>query len=265
MTDAPLDVGVIGPKGFIGSNLARRSNASAVYGRNDGTSLASSNHELLICSGVPAEKWKANKHPEEDKRNLVELTKNLSTANAKNFVLISTIDVLGNGADLVESDNVSNYEKDAYGINRFEFELDTVRTFSNSLVLRLPGMYGPGLKKNVIFDLLNANELPSINPYSTFQWFDVRDIWPTLILALRENLKILHLATEPISILDLVTHLEPSRTTELSSSDLGTKEYSMKTEFSRLIADRDGPYLKSKMEVLSQIKNWYDSEKSLKK
>jgi nucleoside-diphosphate-sugar epimerase len=265
MTDVPVDVGVVGPKGFIGSNLVRRSNASAVYGRKDGTSLASSNHELLICSAAPAEKWKANKHPDEDKRNLTELAKNLSKAHAGSFVLISTIDVLGNGADLVESANASNYEKDAYGVNRFEFELDTVHTFPNSLVLRLPGMYGPGLKKNVIFDLLNTNELPRINPNSTFQWFDVRDIWPTLILALRENLKILHLATEPISILELVTHLEPSRASELNSSDLGIKEYSMKTEFSRLIADRDGPYLKSKMEVLSQIKNWYDSEKSLKK
>ena len=256
------NVGVVGPTGFIGSNLVRRIGATAVYGRNDGEFLANSVHDLLICSGAPAEKWKANNDPEEDARNLESLAKNLSTAKAKNFILISTIDVLGNGTDVIERDDISLYERDSYGLNRYALELQVASEFSRSLIIRLPGMYGPGLKKNLIYDLLNYRELPNLNLDSTFQWFDVRDIWPTILLALREDLRILHLATEPITVRDLVSQLEPSRLNEFIDPHLQTKEYSMKTEFSRVISDRDGPYLKSKAEGLSQMHSWYESEKA---
>lgn len=261
MSNQIHNVGVVGPNGFIGSNLVRRSGASAVYGRNDGEFLANSNHDLLICSGAPAEKWKANNDPGEDARNLELLAKNLSTAKAKNFVLISTIDVLGNGTDVIETEDISVYERDAYGLNRHALEIQVASEFPRSLIIRLPAMFGPGLKKNLIYDLLHYKKLPNLNSDSTFQWFDVREIWPTLLLALRENLQILHLATEPISVLDLVSQLEPSRLSEVIDPHSPIKEYSMKTEYSRLISDRDGPYLKSKLEVLSQIRAWYEAEK----
>ena len=256
------NVGLVGPNGFIGSNLARRSAASAVYGRNDGAKLANSEHEILICAGAPAEKWKANRYPEDDSKNLEVLAQNLSTSRAKTFVLISTIDVLGDGARNVETDDVSLNEKDAYGLNRYKFELDVSAMFENVLILRLPGMFGPGLKKNLIYDLLNKKDLPNINSNSTFQWFDVRDIWPSILVALREDIKLLHLATEPISVLDLVTRLEPSRITEFDDSQTEVKEYSMKTAFAGVIADREGPYLKSKNEVAAQIESWYEYEKT---
>ena len=44
------------------------------------------------------------------------------------------------------------------------FEDFCVRTFAGCVVVRLPGLFGEGLKKNVLYDLLNDNRLDRDQP-----------------------------------------------------------------------------------------------------
>ena len=101
---------------------------------------------------------------------------------AKRFVLISTIDVYGNvnaGGD--ESTLEAGREPShAYGRHRLWFETRMREHFGTGCtVIRLPGLFGPFLKKNCLFDLCNrrCEMISKIAPNSWFQWYDIRDLW----------------------------------------------------------------------------------------
>ena len=115
-------------------------------------------YDVVFCAALPATKWLANKAPLKDKKNTQKLIKNIRKINTKKFLLISTIDV--------------NF-KHAYGQNRKILEKFVKKKFSNSYILRLPGVFGKGLKKNIIYDLLNKNEINKIYSNDKFQWYDL--------------------------------------------------------------------------------------------
>ena len=60
-------------------------------------------------------------------------------------------------------------------------------------------MIGHGLKKNIIYDLLNKNNIEKINPNSSFQWFNLDFLLSTTNYAKElTNSHILNVATEPV-------------------------------------------------------------------
>ena len=44
------------------------------------------------------------------------------------------------------------------------------KKFSRHVIVRLPGLIGPGLRKNIIFDFLNHNNVTKIESRSVFQF-----------------------------------------------------------------------------------------------
>jgi hypothetical protein len=71
---------------------------------------------------------------------------------------------------------------------------------SKSRITRLPALVGHGLKKNIIYDLLNNNNVEQINPNSSFQWFNL-DHLPSIIDRVKglNNGQILNVASEPLA------------------------------------------------------------------
>ena len=250
------NIGVVGAKGFIGSHLVKRSKACGLYGRENIRSIRNSKHDLLICAGAPAEKWKANLNPELDRANLDLLAQELSHSNAKKLVLVSTIDVLEPNSSQSETAEIDKKQLEAYGLNRRNFEEQVFSIFPDSLVMRLPGMFGPGLKKNIIFDLINGRELSRMNIKSSFQWYDVRDIWGHMLAALQADLHLLHLATEPISVFNLIEALDIERKSELEIAGVSPRRYEMLTNYAEIISGREGNFLKSSQECLLGIKQF---------
>jgi hypothetical protein len=98
--------------------------------------------------------WAANAAPEEDRANLRHLADRIATARFDRLVLVSTIAVLDDlGAGHTESS--ARYESGkAYGRNRRELEVMLTKRHG-AVVLRLPALFGEGLRKNFLFDLLN--------------------------------------------------------------------------------------------------------------
>lgn len=98
--------------------------------------------------------WAANDDPAGDRDNLRRLAERIATARFGTLVLISTIAVLDDaGAGYTESTAKFETAK-AYGRNRRELEA-TLTERHGAVVLRLPALFGDGLRKNFVFDLIN--------------------------------------------------------------------------------------------------------------
>jgi hypothetical protein len=146
--------GLIGGTGFVGGNLLAQRPFARHYSSTTIPEIAGEEFTTLICAGAPATMWAANADPEEDRANLRRLADRIATARFDRLVLISTIAVLDDlGAGHTESS--ARYETDkAYGRNRRELEV-TLTERHGAIVLRLPALFGEGLRKNFLFDLIN--------------------------------------------------------------------------------------------------------------
>src|SRR5205814_10734376 len=106
-----------------------------------------------------AQTWIANREPAADKRNLDTLMSHIETISCRRFVLISTVDVFVNPRGVDENTTVDEVGLHPYGLHRRQLERFVIDRFAGALVIRLPGLVGPGLRKNALFDLLNNNNL----------------------------------------------------------------------------------------------------------
>jgi nucleoside-diphosphate-sugar epimerase len=196
---------LIGHTGFVGSNLdsdrfTARFNSRTI---TDATGLRFGE---VVCAGVQAVKWWANRNPEEDWAGIRRLLDVLETVKADRFVLISTVDVYKdpNGCD--EDATLDLDGLHAYGTHRRrveEFVLD--RYQDRAVIVRLPGLFGPRLKKNLIFDLMEGRDVSGFNPNSTFQFYDITRLQSDLDVIERNKLALVNLAVEPVRVADVAT------------------------------------------------------------
>lgn len=181
---------LIGYTGFVGSNLLtniNNKNNIDLYNSKNITKIRKKKYHQIICAGLPAAKWIVNKNAKRDNRNLKKLINNLNSIQCDFFILISTIDVYSS--------------KETYGKNRKLLENFIKNKFKNFLIIRLPALFGKGIKKNIIFDLLNENNLDKINLNDSFQWFDLSSLYK-IINNIKKNKvknKIIELYSKPIS------------------------------------------------------------------
>jgi dTDP-4-dehydrorhamnose reductase len=194
---------LIGFSGFIGSTLLRQTSFSALYRSANIAEIDGGSFDTVVCAGAPAQKWLANLHPESDLRNIQDLTSHLKNIRCNTFILISTVDVFKIPKGVDEGTYVDEEGLHAYGRHRRLLEKHVEACFPNYLIIRLPGLVGPGLRKNVIFDLLNNNNLHAIDSRSVFQFYPVVNLWYDIHIALNARLRLVHLAAEPISVTDV--------------------------------------------------------------
>jgi sugar phosphate isomerase/epimerase len=87
----------------------------------------------------------------------------------------------------------------AYGRHRLLFENLVQEKFPGKVsIVRLPGLFGVGLKKNLIYDLLHSNNLDKL-PCGSFQWFDMSQLESVLAAVLMNNTQIINVVSEPVS------------------------------------------------------------------
>ena len=138
----------------MGGALARQCRFDRVYNSQSIEEIAGEHFDLVVCAGAPATMWAANARPAVDAANLCRLFKALCSAKIGRVILISTIAVFDDSS-AGYTETCAKFEVDkAYGRNRRELELRAMEAF-DCHVVRLPALFGPGLKKNFIFDLMN--------------------------------------------------------------------------------------------------------------
>jgi nucleoside-diphosphate-sugar epimerase len=148
---------LVGYTGFVGSNLYSQHKFNCVFNSKNIVEAFGSNPDLCVYAGVRAEKFTADRFPEEDLAHINETLENIQNINPKKLVLISTVDVIPSPQNKnVYEDTL--YETDRltpYGQNRLYLENEVRKLCPMALVIRLPALFGEGLKKNFIYDLIN--------------------------------------------------------------------------------------------------------------
>lgn len=148
-------------RGLVGSNLD-------ALGRftdraNSETPLAPGHYDQIVCAAPSSTKWEANREHEEDARQIELLKCMLDRCTTDEFVLISTVDAISC--------------ETAYASHRHDLEEWVKERFTKVRIVRLPALFGPGLKKNALFDLMHDKPLTMVNSQSTYQWYDLTRLW----------------------------------------------------------------------------------------
>jgi hypothetical protein len=148
---------LVGYTGFVGSNLASQNKFDQLYNSKNIHNAFGTQPDLLIYAGIPAQKFIANKFPEQDYQVIQTAIKNIQNINPKKLILISTIDVYKTPINVDETTPIDTHDLHPYGLNRYLVEQwvqNNQSLFDQHLILRLPGLFGKNLKKNFIYDFI---------------------------------------------------------------------------------------------------------------
>lgn len=252
---------IIGYTGFVGGHLTRQHGFEARFNTSNIGHALGCHFSTVVCAAAPGSMFEANRFPDRDIERIEDLIQSLSRIKAEHFVLISTIAVLEDPTDQVDELTDRFESSKAYGRNRRYLENFCSDQFKSCQVLRLPALFGHGLRKNFVFDLLHpapsmltmalyekvSNSIPSglsrvlagvyewdatlnvhkinrdaltrsgqrheletalnesglsavqfTNPETTYQLYDMERLWSDIEIARRDDIKVLHLAMEPI-------------------------------------------------------------------
>ncbi len=146
---------LVGYTGFVGSNICLSHRFDGLYNSKNITEAYGTNPDLMVYSGVPAEMFIANNNPNQDLMIIEQAIENIKKINSKKVVLISTIAVFHDSVGKDEDSKVDSDCLNAYGRNRYYLENWVENNCSEYLIVRLPGLYGAGLKKNFIYDYIH--------------------------------------------------------------------------------------------------------------
>ena len=306
---------LVGYTGFVGSNLHGQHEFCACFNSANITEAFGLGADLCVYAGVRAEKFTADRFPEQDMAHINVALHNIRRINAKKFVLISTVDVVPpQSGDIFES---TPYERDKltpYGRNRLYLEHEARKVCPGVHIIRLPGLFGKGLKKNFIYDAVNfipamlkgekfrelngklngadgsmlerfynedANGFFRLAPgipdedravlrdifkslgfsalnftdsRAVFQFHNLDYLWAHIKFALENNIRLLHLAVEPVSAREVCKAITGADfINEISDSP---PDYSFfKTEYAGKLHGSGG-YIFNRRQVLSDITDY---------
>lgn len=251
------NMALIGYSGFVGSLLSRQNEFSHFFRSSDISRIDNLFFDTIICTAAPAQKWLANRDPVADRQNIDKLIGHLQTVSCNNFILISTVDVFKDSLGVTENSIVDEEDLHAYGLHRRLLEKFVENHFPNHLIVRLPGLVGPGLRKNVIFDFLNDNNLHAIDSRGVFQFYPMVNLWYDIQMALNAGLKLVHLTAEPVSVADVAEQGFGKPFSQVLDAPPAT--YDMRTQHAELFGGK-GHYQYSRRESIQAIRAYAQSE-----
>ncbi|WP_042886934.1 NAD-dependent epimerase/dehydratase family protein [Cupriavidus necator] len=252
-----IKTALIGHSGYVGSTLMRQTHFDDLYRSSNIGAIGGKRYRLLVCAGAPAQKWIANRDPMQDRQKVESLITQLRTVQCEQFVLVSTVDVFKTPRNVDEATPIDEEELHPYGLHRRLLERFIEEKFPRHLIVRLPGLVGPGLRKNVIFDLLNNNNVQAIDSRGVFQFYPMVNLWADIQTAISAGLSLVHLTAEPVSVFDVASqgfgkHFEHALTGAVSN-------YDFRTKYASLFGGH-GYYQYSRRETLQAIRAYAQSE-----
>ena len=222
---------VIGSRGLFGSEICKFYTPTHVYNSNNINDLAQHHFETVICAAPSANRRTAQADPSADAASVDQIISSLSAQRIQRLVLIGTIDAVVN-------------PDTAYGQNRLRLENFVKQEFEHHYVLRFGNIVGPGIKKNVLFDLKHDQFLDSINLDSVTQWYPLNRLQVDIEHALLHHSYEHTLISEPIQIREIVQQFFPEKLSQVGTAPGPRANYNLPPSFAKqLVFDHMADYV----------------------
>jgi nucleoside-diphosphate-sugar epimerase len=196
---------LLGYTGLVGSYILRYVKIDNMYNSKNINEVRDMDIDNLYIACIPAVKWYANKYPERDLEIINDIQDIIKTIKVKNrVILISTIDVYGQTNSGMDEETLQIQNNHPYGKHRYMFEEFIKMQFNNYYIIRLPALFGTGLKKNIIYDLLNNNNVNQISKNTYFQWYNLEWLVNDIEICIKNNIRVCNLFTRPINTNDIL-------------------------------------------------------------
>lgn len=205
---------IVGGNGLVGSAFCRlfdeRALAYEVIQRENTNSHGIEACDLLVLSCGNANKGMAMRDPMWDfDQSVARVVPYVHQIRARTTILISTVDVYADPSSeeqTQEAGDLGLATSTSYGFHKWLLEENVKKYSENYLILRLPALVGPNLKKNPIFDFFEPEKPLFVSPESLLNVIHVDDVAQHALSLLasgahRETFNVG--ATSSIKILDL--------------------------------------------------------------
>lgn len=307
-----MKTALVGNTGFVGSNLKASFQFTELYNSKNIETAFGTEPELLVYAGLPAAMFKANADPEADFAVILQAIDNIKAIKPKQLVLISSVAVYDRTFDVDERHVIDEGQLLPYGKNRLHLEKWVAENCDNSLIVRLPALYGINLKKNFIYDYINVipamlnekkyqelvgesgliasaytltddkfyhltavgdlkkkvyeyystaafNAISFTDSRSVYQFYNLGRLWSDIQIALKNDLRLLNITTEPVSVAEVYKVL--SGIDFVNQLAKPPYNYDIKSIHAELFGGQNG-YLISKEDELADLKRYVDEEKN---
>jgi hypothetical protein len=241
---------LIGSTGFVGRALIAQRRIDVAVSSVGVEVLTGARPERLYCAGAPAEKWRANADPLADLQSIERLIASLQRIRAQQIVLLSTIDVYPCQRDSDEDHADMDAPNHAYGRHRLLLERAVRQIDPDALIVRLPALYGAGLKKNALFDLIHRRALDALDPRANFQWYGLERLSADIDRATECGLTLVNLFPAPLNLGQLASAFFPD--VMLATRDGPAADYALRTKHAAAFGGRAG-FLADRGQVLTGL------------
>jgi len=249
---------LIGYTGFVGGNIDRQYTFDDRYNSKNIADIEGKEYDLVVSAANRAEMWRINQEPEVDRAEIEEFISHIRKAKIGKLVLISTVGVYKNPNGADEDTPIDTDGLLPYGVNRYYLEQFCRDNFDTTIV-RLPGLFGEGLKKNVIYDLLHNNMVEKIHADGTYQYYNLGNIWKDISIALENGLPLVNLATPPVSTKE-VARVAFGMDFTNQPDGISPPFWDMHSKYATVYGG-EGDYLYTREQELADIKQFVEKER----
>jgi hypothetical protein len=245
---------LIGNTGLIGTTLKNSTTFDYEFNsKNISEYNVPDGCDLYLCC-LPATKWQVNQNILKDLNNISLIINNLATKSYKNIYLISTIDVYCDSPLKSDENTKPIVNTLNYGTNRLLFEkmVEEILNYERLSIYRLPALFNKDIKKNILYDLLNNNNVNLINANSIYQWYNLDYLYGDIIFNDEHNANSLNhrynMFSQGVETTRIVNELFPEY------SNVVGKKYLVNYDYCTNV-DKSG-YLYTAEESFDQIKEF---------
>ncbi|MCD2499725.1 MULTISPECIES: NAD-dependent epimerase/dehydratase family protein [Microbacterium] len=256
---------LLGATGFVGRNLRAARTFDDLYDSRNIGDIAGRTYDVVFSAATRADSHRINADGGADRAEIDTLIERVSRARIERLVLISTVCVFPAGTTPDEETMPDENGLTPYGRNRLHMERVLSERF-DTVVLRLPQLYGDHLRKGVVHDLLRNHRVAHIRPDDHLQHYDVRRLAADAATAMAAGITTLNIATAPIRNDQLAERvfgidIRGQEPPEPPSPFAAMYTRDMRTRHSALFAGTEG-YMTDAAGVLAGLRAFVDRERA---